>query len=403
MAKKNGQKAGRGKKIIRRLILVVLELALLVGVVAWVWVNQKMDKVETDETFEEKEVVNVELPKKTKKVLQGYVMLALFGLDNRDSQSYNSGNSDVIMVARIDKDTKEVRLVSVYRDTFLKMADLENTDAYSKANAAYAIGGPTQAVRMLNTNLDLDIKEYVSFDFSAVAEAVDILGGVEIEITDEECVHLNNYCVETSEVVEKEYEPLPGGGTYNLNGVQAVSYGRIRYTLGDDFKRTERQRLVLNKMIEKALASDIGTINSLIDAVFPKIKTSLTKTEMLSLAADAFNYRMGETAGFPFDLGNVVVDVAYQKHAQDCVIPRDLATNVKKLHDFLYGTTDYEVTESVQGISDEIVYRSGLTAKKEEGSTETEGQGEEGEGSEGSTGGEEWSSEEEAEEKYATE
>jgi len=347
--------------------------------------------------------VNVELPKKTKKVLQGYVMLALFGLDNRDSQSYNSGNSDVIMVARIDKDTKEVRLVSVYRDTFLKMADLENTDAYSKANAAYAIGGPTQAVRMLNTNLDLDIKEYVSFDFSAVAEAVDILGGVEIEITDEECVHLNNYCVETSEVVEKEYEPLPGGGTYNLNGVQAVSYGRIRYTLGDDFKRTERQRLVLNKMIEKALASDIGTINSLIDAVFPKIKTSLTKTEMLSLAADAFNYRMGETAGFPFDLGNVVVDVAYQKHAQDCVIPRDLATNVKKLHDFLYGTTDYEVTESVQGISDEIVYRSGLTAKKEEGSTETEGQGEEGEGSEGSTGGEEWSSEEEAEEKYATE
>lgn len=403
MAKKNGQKAGRGKKIIRRLILVVLELALLVGVVAWVWVNQKMDKVETDETFEEKEVVNVELPKKTKKVLQGYVMLALFGLDNRDSQSYNSGNSDVIMVARIDKDTKEVRLVSVYRDTFLKMADLENTDAYSKANAAYAIGGPTQAVRMLNTNLDLDIKEYVSFDFSAVAEAVDILGGVEIEITDEECVHLNNYCVETSEVVEKEYEPLPGGGTYNLNGVQAVSYGRIRYTLGDDFKRTERQRLVLNKMIEKALGSDIGTINSLIDAVFPKIKTSLTKTEMLSLAADAFNYRMGETAGFPFDLGNVVVDVAYQKHAQDCVIPRDLATNVKKLHDFLYGTTDYEVTESVQGISDEIVYRSGLTAKKEEGSTETEGQGEEGEGSEGSTGGEEWSSEEEAEEKYATE
>lgn len=381
----------------------MLELALLVGVVAWVWVNQKMDKVETDETFEEKEVVNVELPKKTKKVLQGYVMLALFGLDNRDSQSYNSGNSDVIMVARIDKDTKEVRLVSVYRDTFLKMADLENTDAYSKANAAYAIGGPTQAVRMLNTNLDLDIKEYVSFDFSAVAEAVDILGGVEIEITDEECVHLNNYCVETSEVVEKEYEPLPGGGTYNLNGVQAVSYGRIRYTLGDDFKRTERQRLVLNKMIEKALASDIGTINSLIDAVFPKIKTSLTKTEMLSLAADAFNYRMGETAGFPFDLGNVVVDVAYQKHAQDCVIPRDLATNVKKLHDFLYGTTDYEVTESVQGISDEIVYRSGLTAKKEEGSTETEGQGEEGEGSEGSTGGEEWSSEEEAEEKYATE
>ncbi len=400
MAKKNGKQAGRAKRIVRRIIIVLLELVLLAGVVAWVWVNQKVDKVETDEAFEEKEVVNVELPKKTKKVLQGYMMLALFGLDNRESEDYSSGNSDVIMVARIDKDTKEVRLVSVYRDTFLKMADLENTDAYSKANAAYAVGGPTQAVRMLNTNLDLDIKDYVSFDFSAVAEAVDILGGVEVEITDEECVHLNNYCVETSEVVGKDYEQLPGAGTYNLNGVQAVSYGRIRYTAGDDFKRTERQRLVLNKMIEKALASDIGTINSLIDAVFPKIKTSLTKTEILSLAADAFSYRMGETSGFPFDIGNTVVDVAYQRHAQDCVIPRDLATNVKKLHDFLYGTTDYQVTESVQSISDEIVYRSGLAAKKEDvgagedGSVDGEGSADEGN---------EWSSEEEAEKKYATE
>ena len=158
MAKEKGKKTGRGKRIIRRIVIVLLELVLLVGVAAWVWVNQKMDMVETDQSFEEEKVVNVELPKKTKKVLQGYVMLALFGLDNRENESYNSGNSDVIMVARIDKDTKEVRLVSVYRDTFLKMADLDDPNAYSKANAAYAIGGPTQAVRMLNTNLDLDIK-----------------------------------------------------------------------------------------------------------------------------------------------------------------------------------------------------------------------------------------------------
>lgn len=406
MAKEKGKKTGRGKRIIRRIVIVLLELVLLVGVAAWVWVNQKMDMVETDQSFEEEKVVNVELPKKTKKVLQGYVMLALSGLDNRENESYNSGNSDVIMVARIDKDTKEVRLVSVYRDTFLKMADLDDPNAYSKANAAYAIGGPTQAVRMLNTNLDLDIKEYVSFDFSAVAEAVDILGGVEIEVTDEEAVHLNNYCVETSEVVGKDYEPLPGAGTYNLNGVQAVSYGRIRYTAGDDFKRTERQRLVLNKMIEKALSSDIGTINSLIDAVFPKIKTSLTKSQILSLAADAFSYRMGETSGFPFDVGSAVVDVAYQKLDQDCVIPRDLASNVKKLHDFLYGSLDYQVTESVQSISDEIVYRSGVEAKKEEGdSTGEEGSAEggntEGEGEYSETEDDQWSNE--ADDQYSAE
>lgn len=213
---------------------------------------------------------------------------------------------------------------------------------------------------MLNTNLDLDIQEYVSFDFDAVAEAVDILGGVEVEITEEECVHLNNYCIETSEVTEKSYEPLPGAGTYNLNGVQAVSYGRIRYTAGDDFKRTERQRLVVNKMVEKALTSDITTINKLIDAVFPKIKTSLGKTEIASMAMDAFNYKMGENAGFPFNKENKVVDIAYQKADADCVVPVSLSANVKQLHDFLYGNTSYTVTDSVESISDEIIYRTGV-------------------------------------------
>ncbi len=361
-----GKKSARAKKRKRRFLLFGIELLILAGVLVWVWTNAKMDKIQTDETFEAKDVKNEELTKETRDVLGEYTTIALFGLDNRDTNSYNSGNSDVIMVARIDKDTKEVRLVSVYRDTYLKMADLDNTEAYSKANAAYAVGGPQQAVRMLNTNLDLDIQEYVSFDFDAVAEAVDILGGVEIEVTEAEAVHLNNYCIETSEVTEKSYDPLPGAGTYNLNGVQAVSYGRIRYTAGDDFKRTERQRLVVNKMVEKALASDIGTINKLIDAVFPKIKTSLGKTEIAAMAVDAFNYKMGDNAGFPFAKENKVVDISYQKADADCVIPVSLSANVKQLHDFLYGNTGYTVTDSVESISDEIMYRTGVTGGSSE-------------------------------------
>ncbi|MEY8392249.1 LytR family transcriptional regulator [Lachnospiraceae bacterium] len=356
-------KSARAKKKKRRVILFAAELLVLAGLLVWVFTNAKMDKIQTDEAFESEDVKNEELTEETKDVLGEYTTIALFGLDNRDSNSYNSGNSDVIMVARIDKDTKEVRLVSIYRDTYLKMADLDNTDAYSKANAAYAVGGPKQAVRMLNTNLDLDIQEYVSFDFDAVAEAVDILGGVEIPVTEEECVHLNNYCIETSEVTGKSYDPLPGEGTYNLNGVQAVSYGRIRYTAGDDFKRTERQRLVVNKMVEKALASDIGTVNKLIDAVFPKIKTSLGKTEIAAMAMDAFHYKLGDTAGFPFAKKNKVVDISYQKADADCVIPVSLSANVKQLHDFLYGNTSYKVTDSVESISNEIMYRTGVTGE----------------------------------------
>lgn len=356
------RKAMRAKRRRRKIILVCVELLVLGAALLWIWTNAKMDKINTDKAFKAEDVRNQDLSKETQDVLGGYTTIALFGLDNRENNSYNSGNSDVIMIARIDKDTKEVRLVSVYRDTFLKMTDLNNTDAYSKANAAYAKGGPEQAVRMLNTNLDLDIQEYVAFDFAAVAEAVDILGGVEVEVTEEEAFFINGYCVETSAVTGGSYSELPGAGTYNLNGVQAVSYGRIRYTAGDDFKRTERQRLIVNKMVEKALKSDMGAINDLIDSVFPKIKTSLGKTELVAMAMDAFQYKLGESRGFPFDLETKVVSTSYQQSATDCVIPKDLSSNVKQLHDFLYGTTSYIVTDSVQGISDEIIYRTGVTA-----------------------------------------
>ena len=301
------------------------------------------------------------------------MMLALFGLDNRESEDYSGGNSDVIMVARIDKDTKEVRLVSVYRDTFLKMADLDDPSAYSKANAAYAIGGATQAVRMLNTNLDLDIKEYVSFDFSAVAEAVDILGGVEVEITDEECMHLNNYCVETSEVVEKEYEPLPGAGTYNLNGVQAVSFGRIRYTAGDDFKRTERQREILKKTAEKAKQADLFTLNKIVNEVFPQISTSLSITDMLGFAANIMNYDIVETTGFPYA---VTTDDSVRNHEGSYVVPIGFINNVTRLHQEIFGENDYMPSEKVKQIDQDIVWLTGVTEDTTAMKTTFEGDGE---------------------------
>lgn len=358
MSKKAMRKKRRKRKIIFFAVEILILLIVLIGLV----ITLKLGKIDTDSDFKAE---NKNLTVDTKKILGEYTTIALFGLDNRSNGDYKSGNSDVIMLARIDNDTKEVKLISVYRDTMLNMTDTKDKDAYSKANAAYAMGGPEQAVRMLNTNLDLDIKEYVSFDFNAVAEAVDLLGGIELELTAEEIGHMNNYCVETSEVTGKTYKKLPQEmGTYTLNGVQAVSYARIRQTAGSDFKRTERQRIVVGKMADKALTSDLGTINDLIDTIFPKIKTSLSETEILSLAKDALSYSMGETGGFPFDIQTGSYKVTYQKRKTSCVIPADLAGNVKKLHEFLYGTPDYKVTESVQNISDAIINRTGVTGKE---------------------------------------
>lgn len=367
---KMSKKAMRKRKRKRKIILLVVELILLIVVLAGLWFWQKLSKIETDDTFVAES--NKELSDDTKNILGEYTTIALFGLDNRDNGNYKSGNSDVIMIARIDNETKEVKLVSVYRDTMLNMMDKDEKEAYSKANAAYNMGGPDQAVRMLNVNLDLDIKEYVSFDFNAVAEAIDLLGGVEIEISTEEAVAMQGYQDEVAGMTDKDNDYLYQGGTYNLNGVQAVSYARIRYVGNGDFQRTERQRLVVNKMVEKALASDLGTINELIDTVFPEIKTSLSKTEILSLAKDAMSYSMGDNTGFPFDQETGSYKVSYQSKKASCIIPADLASNVKQLHEFLYGTTDYEVTQSVQNISDEIVNRTGVTAPEKETDTQAE-------------------------------
>lgn len=361
---KMSKKAMRRKKRKRKLILFIVELILLIVVLAGLWFWQKLSKIETDDTFVADS--NDELTDDTKNILGEYTTIALFGVDNRSNGNYKSGNSDVIMIARIDNETKEVKLVSVYRDTMLNMMDEDNKEAYSKANAAYNMGGPEQAVRMLNVNLDLDIKEYVAFDFNAVAEAIDLLGGVEVEISTAEAVAMQGYQDEVAGMTDKDNELLYQGGTYNLDGVQAVAYARVRYVGNGDFERTERQRLVVNKMVEKALASDLGTINELIDTVFPEIKTSLSKAEILSLAKDALNYSMGENTGFPFDQETGSYKVSYQKKKASCVIPADLASNVKQLHEFLYGTTDYEVTQSVQNISDEIVNRTGVTAPEKE-------------------------------------
>lgn len=361
---KMSKKAMRRKKRKRKIILLIVELILLIVVLAGLWFWQKLDKIETDDTFVAES--NEELTDDTKNILGEYTTIALFGVDNRSNGNYKSGNSDVIMIARIDNETKEVKLVSVYRDTMLNMMDEDDKEAYSKANAAYNMGGPEQAVRMLNVNLDLDIKEYVAFDFNAVAEAIDLLGGVEIEISTAEAVAMQGYQEEVAEMTDKDKDYLYEGGTYNLNGVQAVAYARVRYVGNGDFERTERQRLVVNKMVEKALASDLGTINELIDTVFPEIKTSLSKAEILSLAKDALNYSMGENTGFPFDQETGSYKVSYQKKKTSCVIPADLASNVKQLHEFLYGTTDYEVTQSVQNISEEIVNRTGVTAPEKD-------------------------------------
>ncbi len=302
-------------------------------------------------------------------IMKGYRNIALFGVDSRDKQLDKNTRTDVIMVASINLDTKEVRLISVYRDTWLNMTN----DKYSKANAAYAKGGAEQAIGMLNMNLDLDITDFITVGFDAVIDVVDAIGGVEIDVKEEEIAHLNSYQIsmvgrvvgtnakgeDMYEAIEGvEYTPVTHAGLQTLNGLQATAYCRIRYTSGGDGARTERQRRVLTLIAQKAMTMNPATLNKIVDAVFGEVATSLTMPEILELLADIASYKIGETAGFPFS-GHV--EMAGWVGKASVVVPIDLTRNVSLLHEFLFDESDYTPTDTVKQCSQKIASDTGIS------------------------------------------
>ena len=304
-----------------------------------VLVASKMTKIETTELDTDK----LNIAETSEEQETGYLNVALFGLDSREGDLGKDNRSDTMMIASLNKATGEVKLVSVYRDTLLKLDD----GSYNKANAAYAFGGPEGAISMINRNMDMDISKYVTVNFNALVDVIDALGGFDMTLTHDEVVHMNNYCVETSEVTGKDYEKIEPEeeGTYHLNGVQVVSYARIRYTGGGDFERTSRQRRVLALIAEKAQSASFSTLNKIIDKVFPQVSTNFTITEMIAYAKDIAKYKLGDSMGFPdnnsFDMLDVVGSV---------VIPETLTSNVEDVHKFLFGDDGYTISSNVTDI-----------------------------------------------------
>ncbi len=341
----------RASKKKKRMMIFGIEIAVILILVLGFWVVSKLDKIQKPKVEQDQIEVNESLQESTMETMKGYTTVALFGLDTREAGQLGSGNrSDTIIIASINNDTKEVKLVSVYRDTYLNLTN----GKYNKCNGAYSAGGPAQAISMLNTNLDLDIEYYVSVDFAALTKTVDLLGGIDIDVDDTEIEHLNNYIVETSKVTGIQTQPLTSTGLQTLDGVQATSYCRIRYTAGDDFKRTERQREVIMQLVSKAKKMDISKVNDIIDAVFPLIATNYTNDELVAMAPQLLTYDIVDTTGFPFDKANATV-----KGKGSCVVPVNLEENVKQLHEYLFGNADYQPSNEVTEISSKINSETG--------------------------------------------
>lgn len=345
------------KKILFAVEIIVL-LLFIGGLYVYGQLNSKLDKINQPVLDDSKIKVNQEVQDSIdsqESTLTGYTTYALFGIDHRDKNTALGGeNSDTIIIASVNNDTKDVKLVSVYRDTLLNLGN----DTYSKANAAYAYGEAEQAITMLNTNLDLNISEYATVNFNALTTIIDDLGGLDMDMSYAEIVHMNNYCVETSEETGKDYTPieLPDRPDdieavqyhYHLNGVQATSYCRIRYTASLDMGRTERQRRVIQMIVSKAKSAGLGKIFKIMDDVFPMVTTSMTKDEILQLLPTLIGYSVDDTTGFPtsYKFSNVKGSI---------IVPTTLETNVIELHKFLYGDEAYTPSATVKANSEKIL------------------------------------------------
>ena len=352
------------KRTKRKIILLIIEFIVLLIVLAALYVWQALNKIEkadthkTELTPSDLSINEDELENGTIEIMKGYEDVALFGVDNYFNGHADSGNSDVIMIASINNDTKEVKLVSVYRDTFLDTDIQKDTSPnFHKANRAFALGGAEQSIRMLNASLDLDIEHFITVDFKVVTDVVNMLGGVEIDVDSAELKYINHHIDTTARATGDTPVYLTTTGMQTLNGTQATAYARIRSTAGSDFARAERQREVINEIVKKAKKTDLPTINKIINQVFPEICTNYTNADIIRLAASMFSYELADSTGFPFSkyparLGGSKGDV---------VIPADLENNVRALHRYLYNDTAYVPSTTVIHYSDLIRNGYGIT------------------------------------------
>lgn len=353
LAFKEQQGRGRKKKhrvrnfIITLLVLLFLVIPILAIAARMIGITQGVS------TQDIKKLLSDEVKKSQETgAMAGYTNIALFGLDSTQ-QSLDSGNNrtDVMIIASINNKTGDAKLVSLYRDTYLDVGD----GNYQKANAAYAFGGPEQAIKMINKNLDLNITDYVTVGFEGVTDLVDEVGGVEIDVQSDEIEHLNNYQSTMATELGKEYVPVTAPGVQTLNGLQATAYCRIRYTDGGDFKRTERQKEVLSKAFEKLKKSGPVTMIKAANSLSSEVRTSLNPAEIASLALKAMRFNISETNGFPNDQYRAVGYIG----DQSCVIPVHLTDNVVWLHQYLFNDSSYQVSSTVQEISDQVSAKSG--------------------------------------------
>lgn len=321
----------RGLKTFGIIILILLIiLALIVGG-TFLFISNKLGKMQKIDLNED----DLNVSSQVEQNLADYRNIAIFGIDSRED-TYSRGNrSDCIIIASINNKTKEVKLVSVYRDTYVQIEG----HGLDKITHAYSFGEAPLAIKTLNTNLDLNVKEFVTVNFDSVKEIVDNIGGISMQITDEEVSHIPG---------------ITKAGTYNLTGEQALAYARIRHATGGDYKRTERMRDVLTAVVNKVKTFNISQLNTFVDKTLPRVYTNITANDIFSLLPSVTSYKITDSIGWPYETKGITMDRWYG-------IPITLESNVIQLHNKVFDEQDYTPSETIKKISNDIVAKTGYS------------------------------------------
>jgi len=321
----------------QKALLIILVILVVVGIVAGSYIYGKLNKVQK---------VSVDESKLSCVDVDGYINILMLGVDTRDMSTIKGSGADAIMIISIKEDTGEVNLISIYRDTYMKFGD---TTTYGKITDSCRIGGPELTVKSLNQAMDLNISKFAVVNFKAVSDLVNDVGGITVNVKSEEIEQLNKYTRQTANNIgQKKYNLVTQAGKQKLEGVQAVAYGRIRKGVGDDYKRTERMRIVLTKVFTKLKASDLTTVDKIINDMLSQVQTNLSNSDILGLAARLAKFNIKGSTGWPYDVAGVMLNsVSY-------VFPDGLADNVTKLHKEFFGQDDYTPSAKVKEISAQI-------------------------------------------------
>ncbi len=276
------------------------------------------------ELIEENKLTVEELPEST---FSNIYNVLLIGVDRRE-RNWN-GNSDAMILLTINRNTQKIYMTSFLRDLY---ANIEGVGV-RKLNHAYAVGGAPLLINTLQTNYGVSIDNYAWVDFLDIEQIIDAVGGVELTVTGDEAYYVNDYLIEINRLagLPDGDSALPGGGTYLMNGRQALAYSRIRY-IGTDFQRTQRQRIVLQSLIGKARNMNVFELTATADNVLPYINHNLTPGETLSLITD-----LPSVLGFEVVEIRIPYDNDYVSQ-NEILIPYDINTTVTRLRSEIYAT-----------------------------------------------------------------